>query len=357
MLRRSFSILPRTLKHQDKTLKKAIKYISEEQTLKSLIARKEGDETKYVEEVVNLLNSSLPDVKKHQKTMDVHYTMLMEKLRGMVDREVVYASVDISKKINDCRDGDSLFNLIWELQMDPMLREKATLKHYYHIITNPKFTPTRCLELLDCLDLVKTFKLDLKIMAIYKLNNPKIVQKYLDDLINSYFQLTQFSQKLTLRILQRESKMDYLIDRQGQSLRALKNNHSQVVMIFQTLHQHASKLPYQLIEDAELTVLQKSFCESITLFSEYCPSSLRLSKLSSQLVKASLINKLSHCNTETEHSININEYKFKKFLEETLEDCMQMEGLGLPFYASCSRTLEKLRKEYSTESQLSLRLV
>lgn len=357
MLKRSFGILHKQLKQNDKTIKKTIQYIAQEQNLKSLFKGQNADAEQYVEDVVGLLNGTLPDVRKHQKTMDVHYSMLMNKLRGMVDREVVYATVDISKRIKACNDGTSLYNLIWEIQMDPVLREKATLKHFYGIITNPKFKRRNCLDLLDCVGLLRIFKNDVQIMALYKLNESSLISEYLDGLIDLYSVLNQFSQRLVLRILNREGRLDDLLKQKSSELHMLVNNHSQIIMIYQTLYHDAYKLPDHLLLAPELSVLQELFCETISLFSEYSLTNSRIARRCSQLVKSSLINKLSLHNSEVDHSININEYKFMKFLEDFLEESIQAYPEHQNLNAKAQWILEKLRKEYSSASELSLRLV
>ncbi|CDO96167.1 unnamed protein product [Kluyveromyces dobzhanskii CBS 2104] len=360
MLKRSFSILPRVLKSKDSAaVKRTIQYITEDKTFKSLLGGpKKDDENRYVEDVLKLLNSSLPDVKMHQKSTDVHYSVLMNKLRGMVDKEIVFATVDVNKRISDCADANDLYSLIWEIQMDPLLREKSTLKHFYHIVNNPKFTSEKCIELLDCIDLIKYSKTDIKIIAIYKLNSANITNKYLRELIDIYPTLNQFSQKLTLRILKSANKLQELFDQQNDNIHSITNNHSQVIMIFQTLFRSAYKLPEHLIDEStELTPLQKSFCAALRLLSGYSFTQPKLAKYCSQMVKASFTNKVSHCNGESDHSININEYKFLKFMEETLENCIAIPGLDDHFYESCGRILSSVRKTYTEESQLSLRLV
>ncbi|CAH02852.1 Smt1p [Kluyveromyces lactis] len=360
MLKRSFSILPRVLKSKDSAaVKRTIQYITEDKTFKSILGgSKADDENVFVDDVLKLLNSSLPDVKKHQKTMDVHYSVLMNKLRGMVDKEIVYATVDVNKRIADCADANDLYRLIWEIQMDPLLRDKATLKHYYHIINSPNFSVAKCAELLDCIDMIKYSKTDIMIMAIYKLNNPTVTSKYVKELISIYPSLNQFSQKLTLRILRGANRLQELFDTQNDQIHTITGNHSQVVMIFQTLFRSAYKLPEHLIDEStELTPLQRSFCSSVRVLSEYSSAQPKLAKCCSQMVKASFMNKVSHCNKESEHSININEYKFLKYMEETLEDCLNIAGLDDFFYDSCRRILCSVRKTYTEESQLSLRLI
>lgn len=370
MLRRSFSILPRVLKSNGKSkdiaaVSKTIKYIAEDPTLKSILKTSTGekDENAYVEDVVNILNSSLPDVDKHKKNMDVHYSVLMNKLRGMVDREIVYSNANVSKRIKECTDADSLYNLLFEFQLDPVFRAKNTLKDYYHIINHAKFSSVKCRELLESLDLLKQSRRDIQIMAIHKLSqssaNAAVVSPYLPMLIETYMSIPRFSQKLVLRILHKNGKIQELLDAHSDEIHAIHKNHSQVVTIYQTLSRTAYKLPPHLVDEShELTPIQRLFCELVVLLSEHSSANPKLSKYSVQLVKGSFENQLSRCNTDLhDHSINVNEYKFIRLMQEILDDCMATQNLDPGFYQSCRYLTQSLRTIYTEESQLSLRLV
>lgn len=352
MLRKGFRLLSRSIRSKsDKKelegLRCTLKYLANNHmTLSSLFHLSEKN---CEEDVVSLLNRSLPDIVHQQKTVQTHYDILMHNLKEIADRDL--CSKPLRERLDSCKhDSNALYRLLWERCL--YHKEGLSPRDMCRIVMNSYFSAEHANELVSSLKTMVGCKADFAVILCYKTWKEKLYNEWHDNWVTNYFKLTGIGQKLFWRV---EMTMGGIGAVKESVLKTeLQNNGSHVVMLHQVLFQSSYRLPEALLQ-APLTHNQLLFCKIVRLLSRWSKTYSQAHRWCSSLVKTSIKNKLSHdstasdldfeCESTTKRNVNIFQFYNLQAMNKLLCEVSRHSTHLAGFHEELMELLQQLRQE------------
>lgn len=327
MLNRRFSLLAaRLLKSHDKdALKSTLKFLSRPQpnTISSLfLDRADGADAQHIRQIVDMLNSSLPDVESKRKNVETHYDVLVGQLKQVVEKSIeqrpgAASQLSPRDRVRHASTSEELYQLLLELQ----LSRKMNRTLMGSIVCHRRFAHAQ--QVYDNLEFFND-KLDLTVLLCYRADSTlsrEIYDRYSKQWIREYPALSGLARKLLWKCTNRIHGVEQVLcvfKRIPGGQDAVKNK--DVVTLFQVLSTESHELARGLEQElTSLTNNQTLFVRALRALSPRAAEP-QVKSWIGKIVKLSVDNKLSSEVPVADAGVSIYQYRFIKALDEVLVD-------------------------------------
>lgn len=325
------------------------------------------EDSKHVERILKILNSTLPEVESKKKRVEAHYDILFTQLKNIVEKSI---EDSVGSKTSDtiCESSDVLYNRLMMLQYTNKLNN---VKQLAKIVLAKNFQAfDKVWENISLFN--DQQKLTLTILLYYRDGREEVRQEYINKWFQNYHSLHITIQRVLWRCILKkkigsENKFQNIQDCIGRISNWSSND---TVVLYQSLYASAHLLPKDLPPNGMLlSKNQELFVASLRTLSKYQAVVNGLTKWLVKLVKLSVENKLAiekkqpvrGAGSPSSSDISIYQYRFIRGLDLELQDIYSLCE-GIPKYAPLRDELETILinandEEQEVKSQMSLKFI
>lgn len=354
-MKRAFSSLSsRLLKSESDELKSTIEFLakgSKRPTLSSLLDRRTSsngnlsrkDESKHVERVLKILNSSLPEVDSKKKRVQAHYDILFSQLKDIAQQSWQKPFQNIPDNSSRQYEYLMLQQYMGKLQSIPQLAKILLSKNFQDF--------NRLWENRMLFD--DKQQLHLSVLLYYRCRNPRIREEFEDKWLEQFKTMHISVQRLFWRCLTRENADIIQVIEETRSRMVNWTAHDTVVL-YQSLYASAHLLP---IPEESLSRNQQLFITTLRILASHNLGKKWMVKL----VKMSTENRLANENSAESMTITIYQYRFIRGLDLALQE-VYSSCEGKRFSAELQQELQEVmasanNEEQEIKSQMSLKFI
>lgn len=391
-MKRAFSQLSsRLLKNSEsEDLQSTIRFLTRgskpSSTLSSLLDRRgtqngilsghkeDQEDSKHVERILNILNSTLPEVESKKKRVEAHYEILFSQLKNIVERSIEATAFDGKNAgISELKQSSLATNAVARTISSEGLYDKIMILQYTNQLTTvgqmARIILSKNFKEFDKLwENISFFnekqRLDLTVLLYYRCEKREIREQYEAMWFTHYRELHSTIQRLLWRCVTRGTGSDNYARAVGECVERIKSwGPNDTVIVYQSLYAKSHLLPETLFSSTQklLSKNQELFIQTLRILAAYDIGEKRTQKWMVKLVKLSIENKLSVEKAHTSQGISIYQYRFIRALDLAVQE----------IYSSCEgkksllllqRDLEKILRsandeEQEVKSQMSLKFI
>lgn len=395
-MKRAFSQLSSRLlkKSESEDLQSTIRFLTRgtkpSGTLSSLLNRrgtqngllsddKEGQEdSMHVERILNILNSTLPEVESKKKRVEAHYEILFSQLKNIVERSIEATAFDgKNTDVLELRQPSLTANAVARTISSEGLYEKLMILQYTNQLTTvgqmAKIILSKNFKEFDKLwENISFFnekqRLDLTVLLYYRCEKREIREQFETMWFTHYRELHTTIRRLLWRCVTRGIGLNCPPDNYTRAIqegieRIESWNPSDTIILYQSLYAKAHLLPETLFSSTKnfLSENQQLFIQTLRILAAHDIDDKRIQKWMVKLVKLSIENKLSAEKAQTNQSISIYQYRFIRALELAVQE-IHSSCEGKKSMLQLQRDLEKILRsandeEQEVKSQMSLKFI
>lgn len=330
-------------------------------------ARDVGEEdSKHVERILKVLNSTLPEVESQKLRVEAHYDVLFSQLKNIVETSIEATSRDAVKTgperaVDTSAPSDVLYDKLMLLRYTNQL---TNVGHMAKIVLSKNFTAWE--KVWDKISLFpESQRRDLSLLLYFRGRNKQIREEYEDEWFGHYHEMHIIVQRLLWRCISRETGlMDDFTSVIPRNTRKIDNwCGKDVVVLHQSLFAKAHLLPEASTQELQTTLSknQQLFIQVLREVSRHESAERMMKKWMVRLVKVSIENKVALEDPDPHSGLSIYQYRFIRSLDLTIQE-LHTACEGKKHLADLRRHLELILtrihdEEQEVKSQMSLKFI